>query len=928
MENKKQLVIVPPLSEPLQKLNEVLQGIAVDENIEISLVEDARELNQFMGSAGQSLVVFSNAKKCAMFLQENRFVLAKTHSKVILLTPKEIPTKTLVKFVKIGLTESILESSPPKTLLYKVKLLLRSIKSTSLQQEDKDQVVKSMLDGAQDNGQKDEAVNESEQVSSEPTLNYLKEDKKKKKNDNEESDIDYGENLKGKNNYQEDSIDTNWKSSRKKDSSLTESVEDEESKIEADDSSIDMYYRGKKKSTTGLFNQEEESNLKSKSSTPEEDQGEGFTKTKKSLDTQLEITPAEKKKSTYVETEDGNMSLKKEKRTELEIDEESTEEKVKYLSAEEKEIAKKKDYDELEALFEAAKKRQAMESEDLGGHLKGKVSNLGNDEAEESEIEERKEYDNSDLYKKEKQLDLELIEAEAAAKTKRKLEDEEEEKDPHEGEVDHISTYMSSEKSSTDKIETNMMSEMSEDKSKKLSTLDIFDLDPKNKNDEEVSDDELGLRKKMQLLDEEDELSTEKKSIYEKDEETERKKQTHLDLEAAIVDRTKKANLNDDSGDLDDSKEAGTKLQLLDGDLQHKKASLEETDPHMSFKKLDQELVGDEEKERKSGGGKVDKIDTFYRSGEAKKKEHSWENLAGRRDQIQTAEEKKAAREDGTAEAFGKKDLGETTIDYRAMKAEFDYIAKNGRSEDGSSSGPEGSRNLNQSEDAGTFKVIEIDARGFEFSVDMLNLIYQKDSKPQDFYKKVSEELISYYHAYPVFYTYKVSDKSHAEAFDSFMHFGDSLVPLEHKDQWVNLKTQAEFKPLLEDYISKSMTTWLCRDIPDKSGNGSYWQDVELPSWAEMELKDKKVEMVFPYYDGVDRMGMALVFFPEGVNPASEKSIMVTLEMIRTVQLESIQRAIVTEASRSDNENAVVEPEQKNKITSLFKGLFNRNKAS
>ena len=186
MENKKQLVIVPPMSEPLQKLNEVLQGIASDENMEISIVDDAKELAQFLGTSGQCLVAFSNAKKCATFLQENRFLLAKSHSKVILLTPKEIPAKTLIKFTKVGLTESILENSPPKTLLYKVKLLLRSIK-TITPQLDKDQVVKSMLDPNQMAAAKGDDEVKSLEVEEEQGVNYLAEERAKfKKNQDEE----------------------------------------------------------------------------------------------------------------------------------------------------------------------------------------------------------------------------------------------------------------------------------------------------------------------------------------------------------------------------------------------------------------------------------------------------------------------------------------------------------------------------------------------------------------------------------------------------------------------------------------------------------------------------------------------------------------------------------------------------------------------
>ena len=154
MENKKQLIIIPPMSEALKKLNEVLEGISADENMEISIIDDLKELTQFLGTTGQCIILASNAKKCATFLQENKSILAKHHCKTILFTPKEIPMKTLTKFTKIGLTESILESLPPKTFLYKVKLLLRSIK-TAKPQDDGDKLVKSLEAKAQEEAEKE-----------------------------------------------------------------------------------------------------------------------------------------------------------------------------------------------------------------------------------------------------------------------------------------------------------------------------------------------------------------------------------------------------------------------------------------------------------------------------------------------------------------------------------------------------------------------------------------------------------------------------------------------------------------------------------------------------------------------------------------------------------------------------------------------------
>ena len=267
-------------------------------------------------------------------------------------------------------------------------------------------------------------------------------------------------------------------------------------------------------------------------------------------------------------------------------------------------------------------------------------------------------------------------------------------------------------------------------------------------------------------------------------------------------------------------------------------------------------------------------------------------------------------------------DYGENTIDYRKLKEEFDNISSSGQSSDENNDAQKTTNNLDKNEDEGSFRVIEVDSRGFDFAINIINLIYLKESKAIDYYKTISLELITNYKAYPVFYSYKTSDSKHIEAFDSFSHFSTSVVSTELKEWWLGLKTQDD---ILSYYFSKNMTTWLCREIDSKSGHDAeFWDDVELPKWAENELTDKKVEFIFPYYDGVDRMGVAVVFFPLGLNPKIEKGLNTTLELIRTILLEGLQRT-TTNQTKEIIENKI--PTEEKKVLSIFSGLFNRNKA-
>lgn len=915
MENKKQLLIIPPMSEPLQKLNEVLNGIATDENIEISIIDDLKELSQFVGSSGQCLIAFSNAKKCATFLQDNRFIIAKTHTKVILLTPKEIPAKTLVKFTKIGLTESILENSPPKTLLYKVKLLLRSIK-TSSGLDDKELAVKTMGDTAATQAQAKGDINSDKlQADDGSSVNYLAEERAKfKKNDQENGEaINYGENLKGKTSAQEETIDTHWKSKRKKEEGTSVEEQSDFSKVQIEDSTdIDMYYRGKKKTNDlDIIESDQMQSRKKMDNAPQEDED---LYGKKLESTELDLAPGEvEKRKKLHDEEDAGYELKQPKATyELEAADENKEKRQ--LNEEDEEERKRKELLELEALFEEAQKKQKeKEAEDLGGHYKGKINNIGMDLEEPEVTEERKEYDNSDLYKKEKPLELELVPV-TEEKRRHMQEEEDAEEKERNGFGEKIDSNMSSEDGQVDHIETLMKSDVGRERMKSAQMMSQDREKNKNKDAEENSDE------RKSNLDNElvpgEDPSLKKKLEKELDPEASREKSIDLDLAPADNSGHKREMRSEDE-DNTSGRDTQAKLKLVEEDRNERTSGEEEDGDSFSSRKIDVVDKEDTKKKDLSSTGKVDKIDSFLRGGEAKKKDLDWD-LNERKNSIDLGLEKSAKRGPDNVQKKESIDLGEQTIDYRQMKQEFEAIS---RGEDiyGEDSGATGtSGNSHREHEDDSFKVIELEAAGFEFAINILNMIYQKEIKPEEFYKAISTELELHYRASPVFYSYKASDKKHTEVYD-----GISQMPLtnennEFKSWWVDYKKdETVFKNVFNDAASKTMSTWVCREIN--------WEDVELPSWAANELTNKKVELIYPYYDGVDRMGMAVLYFPNGINPKDARGIEVTLEMARSLMLDTIQRQ--TSPAPHREEEIAEETTEKKNILNVFSGFFKGKKA-
>ena len=906
MESKKQLIIIPPMSEALKKLNEVLEGISGDENMEISIIDDLKELSQFLGTTGQCLILASNAKKCATFLQENRSMLAKHHCKTILFTPKEIPAKTLVKLTKIGLTESILENSPPKTFLYKVKLLLRSIK-TAKPQEDGDKLVKSL-----------EAKANLEEIEKETKdrknieENVLDLGLGKKKNEDSGEVIDYGSNLKGKIKPVEESIDTHWKSNRKKDA-LTDSGEEEDLSTDSTPDSIETYYKSKRKKTENievLPTEEEKSRL-------ERAEEEFLEARRKSNYEDVVDEGSLKSKSLDVKDDQQEEKAKKEKEIELNLIESK---KKKSLDAEEETediYARPK---KIEEEPESQKKSDLKnDADDLGGYLKGKISQIETEEEETPDIEETKEYDNSELEEEDqKNIELDL---EAGPKARNKKDEEEDDDNiPHEGEVDHLGDENLDGKGAVDKIQTIMTGSSSgKGKNEEKEDLDDFFARMEKLAEEQEKAKEQGLDLIPAAKEALEKEQSQKAAEAEEDEERKNQENIQLDL---ITEDKKRENERQDEEDSFRNRESVEKITDKDIKEREKAAQPLDKEIEMKLKSLENDL----EKKNKDRihNAQVDKIDTFYRSGDsAKNKDQNWDNLTDKKTTFELTPGK-AKQADGLMEKSAKKDLGEITIDYKKLKQEFEMMAA-GLNPDGSSSfGPNFNQSVKNNDDDGSFKVIEVDPKSLDFSISLINMIYAKDVKPKQMYSLIATEMMSSYHCTPVFYTFKTSDMKFTEAYNPFIDLTGNSMPGEKKEWWNEFKKDTA---TMEHFQSMSMTTWRC---PEIKNNDVIWEDVELPTWAEQELKDKYVELIFPYFDGIDRMGMAVVFFPEGIKPQDALGILTTLELARTLFLDTIQRYQVqpkADLTLVEETPVSTETSEKKGLKGMLNGLFGKKKA-
>lgn len=929
MELKKQLAIIPPMSEPLKKLNEVLDGIAVEENIEISIIDDLKELSQFLGSAGQCLITFSNAKKCATFLQENRAMIQKSHSKVILLSPKEIPAKTLIKFTKIGLTEAILETSPPKTLLYKVKLLLRSLKTSAGKQAEKDQVVKSMIDINQSTGMKGEINADREHVAVD--IDYNEENSTNKKIHQEENAINYDDHIKSKAMTHEDSIETHWKSKRKtEETSLFGDEKTYKEDQEENLNEIDMYYRGKRKISSGEELEIEKAKKEQEESAQEEiEQRHLKQKHYEETTIDLDVTKKESTEADGDEERPLNYTLNPTEELSL-FDKETPSSELISTEEETEEHKKRRELDELDSLFEEAKKRleekQLEELEDEANRSAGPINTeIEFEDEEKSDFLETEE----EISPKRKSQSQDMVFAEEKDRpADQEIEEVTKERKKRANTELEIDENLAGRQGQSDVIDSLMKSEFTTDESKKIQSNDLVSKTKKQQENEEVDENNDAVKKlkntEIDFSENDDNQNLDE--LEENDGDlNNQSKETTINLDDS--------NTNSEDIDQNDelnADEAGhskkeTNIKLSDSPKEAKKKNDDDESGEISLRKMRQtDLEFSDDNENLVGNGKVDQIDTFYRSGNRSKNDQNWDILNSKESEISLALGKKSRKDDENLSNGPRKDAGEITIDYRMLKAEFDSLARGEFVSDNEEEAQRKKVGSSTEDEEGSFKVIEVNPKGFDFGINVLNLIYQKESRPADFYKMISEEMISHYQGYPIFYSYKVSEKKHHEAFNSIMQTPQNDKHVELIEWWSAHKDK---DALFEDYFLKTMTTWICRDVKSKKSNEEHWEDVELPSWAQNELGNKMVELVFPYFDGVDRMGIVLVIFPNGINPKNEKDIEITLEMARVIQLDSIQRKTKQKESDIEElENQEEEKSNKKNVLSMFSGLFKGKK--
>jgi len=862
MEDKKPLIFLNPLSESLTKLKEVMTESAEDDGIEIFEAESVEEMAQLLPNVGQSVVLTSNPKKCAIMLQANRKVIKALQSKVILLSPKAIPYRTLEKFMKIGLTECIVEPVAPKTLLYKVNLFVRSIATKKAGGE---MNTKFGLEHKEDNQDDEQTIKESKsnQVVDEEEEATVNE----KKTQEEVEEVDYRE--KKKSNFEEAPIDGYYKGkTKKKNEENLDAEEDERSGYKEEE--IETYYKGETQKSEYL--EEEEDPKRNKQQLSDEELLEAL-KQKVKISVEEDISKEDQKKIAELEE-----TIKKKKKAGLTV----------------------------EATPDEKKKRSLGEAEDLGGHYKGKIAKkLNVDEDDEDFLDE----DES----------LEEIQAELKKKTRLEIEndlspddfiDSQDDQDQSESKKPKVKLNVEEDKAEADFIDKKEEEEKAR-KDPKIK-LQVENESPLFKERQQKEEEEKKARDaKVKLNIQKDVEEKEPKAERDEAEKEARKTKVKLNLEDSAE------NESDSNDDQDASnaneKSTKTKLNIIDNEekgLKSKEKKEEEEKDHprkgaivnasenekkkksgnqtddlggnMSRKSMDS--IKEEKKDNHNkSDARADHIKTHYSSKESlKHNDDDWGNKWKKKEK--EAEEFKKKPKDNEL-IIDKKDLGEQTIDYKKLKEQFDSISYDGITNKkkiyGEQKEKEGEVRVFEKtifHEDGTTEVVMLEELveeseeskqkyyvpnpvGLDIATQILSFYMIKETKPKDILSHIGEKVFKLFGAQSAFYFFNKTTGKYEESYA--------------------LSEHSEYVKTREDYAALHEYWKLLKDAEFNS-----WQFVKLPFWSDTTFRKQEIQFVYPFFEGVQSMGFAVVTFKAGMTEEKTKTIEMIMETARGFYLD------------------------------------------
>lgn len=940
MSSLKPLIFVHPLSETLKKLYEVMQESAESEGIELYEIDDISEFNQLFPTIGQSVAIFGDPKKCAKGLQSNKRTIQKIHSKVILLSNKAIPKKTLEKFDKVGLTECIVEPVVPKTLLYKVKLHLRSIISVEEQEEQSKSFSKS-----------DDKNNEDDNNSSSKTFSS-KEDKK-----NDEEHLDYrnkskknqddDEDDQRESSYHDEEIDTHWKGKNKVlDESAWDEPEDKK-KNKYQEQTLDGYYKGKVKKGASLEFDDEPSSTQQREEDFLDDE---INDLKKDLLLEVEEDMAKTRPAESVDEEDEKSKKAKKPLVQaIEDDKKTPQAKV----------------DQIDSYLKG--KSSSLESEEQSSAADSARDHI-NKEAMRGQVSELYQEEDDEFSKARGEKSFDLIQEEKE-KAKKKQADQIDGNMVHDGEMikDKPSENLEDHKKrKADEIEKYIKGSLShqtklEDENEIIDNEEdlIVDIEP---DEDIIKRTDLGLEKELKKRESEDSASADELDEFE-----DAAARAKLDLEKEKSD--KRSNYQDKESAAMQTGEGSTdqidhgqtsRTQYDEGDIDQKYSHQSDApqDKNADPGHLSGEAQREKEKKKKSqlADNHAEKIQKYYKGVGNSHKQEEWGNhqkksssseldfeksQSSEQDQLKEdwdnqaselhyneEQKKKNAGEfvqnqkekgDSGELIYNETSLGEQTIDYKKLKEEFDAIPydlkdKGHKFGDYQPNAKDTGYSF-ESEGAAKTSAQDIDpaAAGSSQQLDhdfndpflkdlppdlIAQKLEEKEQREKELEQEQEQQLFEprpqgLHHVIALSQKYLSKD----ENFRQRLEFAAQNIKEQYQGHvafYLRKPDTNFFEEVFVSYfdlgVQDSSEAQLQSWSSLKEIKFPFWLQMTLPTWSDNTFQDQDCDYFFPFTQNQVKLGFAVVHFTQGFRPEKSAHLEVYLDAIRGIFMETHQK--------------------------------------
>lgn len=907
---KKPLIFLCPISETVQKLKESFEE---QENVEIFEVDVLQEAIQIFQTSQPAVVLCSDPKKMIQFQAVNKRIIAKSSSKTVLITAKVLNMKAERKFSQLGLSDYIKEPIAGKTLYYKINLLVKSLPERKNPEDDNYNVKEGSFQEEQED-ENDIALKKgkSKNQQEEDLGGYLKANIK----DRKEEDLDISQNfgpkaaedvkqgnLTGKSNYKEDDLGGNYegegegklkdqagtmasKDSEKENASiedlvgksktsLTDKEEDLLSDISEADKKIGGDLVGKSMSNLELSEEELEKQLRESLGDPEE------------INNPL--------KSTNLNLEEEEKDNQKQPRMiEPDLNEEKNKTNLDLLEDELNEGIRKKQFDEIEEIDnDSGLKSLDLQEDDELALNSGKTL----------EPEEKDSNGKVDLNLEEDEID-------ELKRDKKELGKKHEEQDRDSDYQELPMAGNQKGKSNTDNLNSAEMSgktnfqEQEREMNGSLGKADqIENKDLKGKLDRQVQ--ELG-KKQKELESSEPELAEEKKK--------------KLDLQVQHETDPKERTFEEEEQIAKDKKRALNKADDIDKYMRspNLKKDKEEKEDKQRFLESEEETVA----KKKGLQGKEDEF------------EDNWDFD---QDVQQHLDDEIIPENVGKGMYAEDEDLGEQTIDYKKIKKAYEEGGsgdeafseeENAYIVDKTEEGVSGGSSQKQKQPY-TFEVAERGPQQFEISEEPTlnvddtigknnekkNQVFPPDSKGFEYLvKRLNDYGDKGKSSHDIFYQVSKILSSEKRGLTTFFlnRSGEGPEKNPNLESWFSMhELQGDDD---QDIIDQWNTT--------KTENINEWIKLKFPTWKDHTFQSDDNYFVFPFYDGIQFQGLAIITFTESRNEKDTSFIEVQLEAARGLYLDEFKQAVQQPkvvVEKVDEEETKVEEENKGFFSRLFK---------